>query len=112
MRVSASLEILQTLVEVGVDPGALPKRGGFAPLRKAIALQNLDYVDFILELGVDPNLGLDQQRYTLTAVTQCKPALAISVLKRLVEKGVDLNLKFTWFGDPNVKMARNRCCLR
>ena len=91
IQCSAGIPVLQILVNSGVDPHAMPKSGGFSPIRKAIQLQRIDCLKYLLDLGVDPNLGLERQRVTLTS--------EMEILKLLVEHGVDINFQFTLFGD-------------
>ena|SRR6476660_7155681 len=97
---SAGIPVLQVLINSGVDPHAIPKRGGFSPLAKAVQLERIDCLKYLLDLGVDPNLGLEDQRTTLTAVSHTIPAPSqLEMLKLLVEHGVDINFQFTLFGD-------------
>jgi hypothetical protein len=97
---SAGIPVLQVLVNCGVDPHEMPKRGGFSPLRKAIQLQRIDCLKYLLDLGVDPNSGLEDQRITLSAAGHSIPApLQLEMLKLLVQHGVDINFQFTLFGD-------------
>lgn len=97
---SAGIPLLQVLVNCGVDPHEMPKRGGFSPIRKAIQLQRIDCLKYLLDLDVDPNRGLEDQRITLSAMGHSIPApLQLEMLKLLVEHGVDINCPFTFFGD-------------
>ena len=56
MQQSADLKVLSFLVDHGVNPHALARgHDEYTPLDKAILLNRLDYFDFLLNLGVDPN---------------------------------------------------------
>ncbi|QEG39373.1 Suppressor of fused protein (SUFU) [Roseimaritima ulvae] len=105
MERSSSTETLQALIDAGVDPLALPQGDGFSPLLRAISTRNLDYVDFLLNAGVDPNHELEAQRYTLAAVNKGDPQTEIAILERLVAKGVNLNVGFPWFGNEEMRLT-------
>lgn len=100
MKNSVSIELLQTLVDLGVDPNAYPERGGFSPLSRAVVLGRLDYLQYLLDIGADPNDHLDKSRLTLTAVgSTIETTKQVELLKLLIAHGVDLNHEFPWFGD-------------
>lgn len=96
-------EILQVLIDSGVDAHSLPRRKSYkGPLTAAVRSQKPGCLKYLLEQGVDPNNGIENQRITLAAVHyEMKPDVQISLLKLLVQYGVDINFQFDWFGDPN-----------
>ena len=106
MEKAVDLSLLRAFIGLGVDARALPLKGGISPLNRAIKLQRVDYVDFLLEIGVEPNNELKEQRYTLAAVgSAIEPAMQITLLERLIKAGVDLNFGFPWFGNEKNKVT-------
>ncbi len=101
MTDSADIDVLRFLVDHGVDPHAIPQGGNVSPLFRAVHMGRMDYLDFILGLGVDPNADLGRQRVTLIALGSQHPAAAtqIEILERLIRHEVDLNFRFSLFGD-------------
>lgn len=106
MGQKANLEVLQLLIDHGVDPHAVPVKGYFSPLEHAVSQGRLDYVDFLLGLGVDPNKDLANHRVTLCAVSSSHaPAMQVALLERLIQHGADLNFEFLWFGNANQRFT-------
>jgi hypothetical protein len=100
MLQSADLNILQFMVDIGVDPRALPRKGALSPLERAISCKRVDYVQFLLDLGVAPNAGLANHRVTLSAIGSSIPLdLQLQFLEQLIAHGVDINFLFPLFGD-------------
>lgn len=106
MAQKANVAVLQLLIDHGVDPHAVPPKGYYSPLEEAIAKGQLDYVDFLLGLGVDPNKDLAHHRVTLCAVSSShSPAMQVALLERLIQHGADLNFEFLWFGNANQRFT-------
>jgi hypothetical protein len=102
IRHSAGIPVLQVLIDSGVDPLELPKRGYQTPLGEAQRLNRIDCFKYLLELGVDPNAELDDHRITLMGGSDPPPVpMQLDMLKLLVEHGVDINFQFTLFGDKD-----------
>jgi hypothetical protein len=102
IRHSAGIPVLQVLIDSGVNPLELPKRGRQTPLGEAKRLKRIDCFKYLLDLGVDPNAGLDDHRITLMGGSEPPPvSMQLEMLKLLVEHGVDINFQFTLFGDKN-----------
>lgn len=102
IRHSAGIPVLQVLIDLGVDPLELPKRGHQTPLGEAKRLKRIDCFKYLLELGVDPNAGLDDHRITLMGGSDPPPvSMQLEMLKLLIEHRVDINFQFTLFGDKN-----------
>lgn len=100
MAQSADLNVLKFLIDIGVDPYALPRKGGTAPIDEAIFRKSTDYLQFLLDLGVDPNNGLVNHRVTLSAIGSSIPLdLQLKFLEQLVAHGVHINFLFPLFGD-------------
>lgn len=100
MKNSVSIDVLQTLIDLGVDPHAYPDHGDFGPLPRAVLLGRVDYVQYLLDTGVDPNGHLAKSRLTLTAVgSRIEATKQVELLQLLIAHGVDLNHEFPWFGD-------------
>lgn|GEM_PF-6718539 len=102
MKANSEISVLQFLVKHGVDPSATTHRSGFPPLCRAATLGRVDYLDFVLNLGVDPNRGLVDHRVTLIALSsQHPPQKHLELLAPLIRHGVDLNCLFPLFGDKS-----------
>lgn len=102
IRQSAGIPVLQVLIDSGVDPLELPKRGYQTPLGEAKRCRRLDCFKYLLELGVDPNANLDDHRITLMGGSDPPPVpMQLEMLKLLVEHGVDVNFQFALFGDKD-----------
>jgi len=102
IRHSVGIPVLQVLIDSGVDPLELPKKGYQSPLGEAKRIKRIDCFKYLLERGVDPNAGLDDHRITLMGGSDPPPVpMQLEMLRLLVEHGVDVNFLFTLFGDKD-----------
>lgn len=103
MERNGDLTVLRSLIKHGVDPDEPPIGGsGFPPLAQAVFMGRLDYLEFVLSLGSDPNKGLVDHRVTLIALSSQHPLQKhLELLAPLIQHGVDLNCLFPLFGDKS-----------
>ena len=101
MEQAADIELLRVLIDSGVDPLAVPNGAKYL-LLLAMKRQRIDYLEFLLNLGVDPNSDVDRQRATLEAVNdKFSPELQIQFLKLLTDHGAHLKHQYSWFGNKD-----------
>lgn len=98
-------EIMTSLVEKGADINAATHRGETV-LTRAIQSSNIDFIQFLLTQGADPNLNSGFQDDTpLHRVASHYNSVAMA--KVLVEAGADINAVNTYGNTPLYSAASN-----
>lgn len=99
---AGDLVMVQHLLDTGADPSPLEGCYTGTPLMHAVKGWHEDVVDLLLEHGADPNHRGDFTRGTI--LTAAAGAGSISLLRKLLDAGVEIDLKKdAWTGAKAVK---------
>jgi len=80
-----SIESLQKLIDAGADVNARNKYGS-TPLHRAIEINRMDIVDFLLEQGCEPSLS--------SALARAAESGRVQIAERLLKAGANPNYRY------------------
>src|ERR1051326_8379172 len=86
-------EIVELLLDLGLDINKIDKPAETSPLISAISKGHVDVAQILLNRGADPNVG----RTLIAAINLEDAAVAQRIVRMLVDYGVDINREFLWY---------------
>lgn len=92
------LDSARELTSLGYDMNAIEVQGGDTPLILAISNDHESFVDYLLQLGADPNLG---RPMLASMCSDLQPDRQLKYLKLLMKHGADVNRLYDLYGDKN-----------
>src|SRR4029079_6975457 len=91
-------EIVELLLDLGLDINKIDKPAETSPLIAAIGNGHVEVAELLLNRGADPNVG----RAFIAAINLEDRSIAHRLVSLLVDHGADVNRKFLWYNDPKM----------